>query len=184
MWIHCSIYVVRWAFINWNSKGCYGEASLYVLKTMYQFVKQSSPCAFFHVDGTVDHVRVVSSNLFCQRTSLAYFLLWWKWCQCLVSRRDPSLPPFSCSAEFPNSSMLPAYTAAAATVCHQFSQSSIIYFQTVCKALQHSLLCPYTGKRRERTSERPGEQKQRSLWNPLLGKLSYLVIAKEERKGK
>lgn len=88
------------------------------------------------------------------------------------------------TAEFSNSSKLPAYAAAAAaTVCHQLSQSSIIYFQTVCKALQHSLLCPYTGKRRERTSERLGEQKHRSLWNPLLGKFSYVVIqGREERE--
>lgn len=26
-------------FINWNSKGRYEEASLYILKTRYQFVK-------------------------------------------------------------------------------------------------------------------------------------------------
>lgn len=37
-------------------------------------------------------------------------------------------------------------------------------------------------EKRERTSERPGEQNQRSLWNPLLRRLPYVVISKEERE--
>lgn len=62
------------------------------------------------------------------------------------------------AAEFPSCSQLPAYTAAAAAVCHQVSQSSIIYFQIICKALHHSLLSMHKEKT-DRASAKLGNTK-------------------------
>lgn len=148
-------------------KGRYEGSSLYTFENRYQFGEQYrlyglSPALLVHsltlmgllaVQGLFH--QVLYEQLQRQTRSFAPFqmgqnqiVLKMVSSPCAREKRFLTAS-IQLEREFPSCSQLPAHTAAAAAVCHQLSQSSIIYFQIVCKALHHSLQSIYGEKKRQ-----------------------------------